>query len=303
MTDETIFHSLNGPSLFSDVPSEHTGSLVRIYPADGGCSIWNLECSEIFIGRGYDCEIQLEDEAASRRHAAIQQDADGYVLVDLNSTNGTYVNNESIKQHRLQAGDRIRVGTHVLKYLSSDHIELQYHETVFRMTTRDGLTEAYNRQYMLEFLERELSRSVARGRSVSVAMLDIDFFKLVNDTYGHLAGDEVLRELCRRASGALRAGDLFARYGGEEFCMVFCESNESDARELAERIRKVIAATPFQTNAGDLPISVSIGVATWEGVGGEVPTETLLRAADEKLYEAKETGRNQVCSTTPIATN
>jgi len=298
MNDQTICHSMGARSLFADVPSDQTGSLVRIYPAAGAGGMWDLECSEVFLGRDYDCDVQLDDDAASRRHAAIQQDEEGYLLVDLNSTNGTYVNNEQIKQHRLRAGDRIRIGEHVLKYLSSDHIEKQYHETVFRMTTRDGLTEAFNRQYMSEFLEREISRSVERGRAMSVAMLDIDHFKSINDTYGHLAGDEVLRELCDRASQVLHAGDLFARYGGEEFCCVFCESDSQEARKLAEAIRSEIQQRPFCTNVGDLSITASIGLATWTGQQQTQPTvESFLSIADKQLYVAKESGRNQVRAT------
>lgn len=294
MTEATICHSFGGQTLATDVVGDENGCLVRIYPADGPSGMWNLCRSQVFLGRGHDCEIQLEDDAASRRHAAIQQDENGYLLVDLSSTNGTYVNNELVKKHRLLAGDKIRIGTHVLKYLSSDHIEVQYHETVFRMTTRDGLTQAYNRQYMSEFLERELLRGKERGRPVSVALIDIDYFKQVNDQHGHLAGDEVLRELCDRASSVLHAGDLFARYGGEEFCAVFCECDEREAKELAEKIRNVVASTPFETKAGSLPITISAGVATWYGKGPALSIEDFLDAADVRLYEAKELGRNRV---------
>lgn len=290
---DTIQHSFGGETLNVEL-SDQVGCLVRIYPAEGACGMWNLDSDEVYLGRGYDCDIHLDDDGASRRHAAVQRDNEGYVLVDLKSTNGTYVNNQPVTQHRLLAGDRIRIGSHVLKFLSADHIELQYHETVFRMTTRDGLTQAHNRQYMNEFLERELLRSKERGRPISVALLDIDHFKQVNDTHGHLAGDEVLRELCERAEPVLHAGDLFARYGGEEFCAVFCESDQADATELAEKIRLVVGEKPFSTSACELDITVSVGVATWNGEG-EIPSpEGILDAADKKLYEAKESGRNRV---------
>lgn len=294
MSEATICQPAGGQTLIADVVGNGNGCLVRIYPVDGASGMWNLGNTEVFLGRGYDCEIQLEDDAASRRHAAIHQDDSGYLLVDLNSTNGTFVNNYPIKQHRLLAGDRIRIGSHVLKYLSSDHIEVQYHETVFRMTTRDGLTQAYNRQYLSEFLERELSRGKERGRPVSVALIDIDFFKQVNDNHGHLAGDEVLRELCERANTVLHAGDLFARYGGEEFCAVFCECDEAEARELGEQLREAVDQTPFDTKAGALPVTISVGIATWYGDGNVLSIEEILDRADQKLYEAKEGGRNQV---------
>ena len=258
MNDATICHSIGGATLAVEAIGEHGGCLVQIYPADGGSGMWNLDTEEVYLGRGVECEIQLDDEAASRRHAAIHCDDEGFLLVDLHSTNGTFVNNKQIKQHRLLAGDKIRIGTHVLKYLSSDHIEVQYHETVFRMTTRDGLTQAYNRRYLDEFLEREIARSGERNHPLTIALMDIDFFKQVNDTHGHLAGDEVLRELCERVPPELHGGDLFARYGGEEFCAVFCECDEDEARQHGERIRETVSSTPFETSAGALPITLSM---------------------------------------------
>lgn len=295
MTDATIFRSLSGPFNWADGHNVKTGSLVRIYPADGAGGMWELTSDEACLGRGYDCDVHLDDDSASRRHAVINRDSHGYVLKDLGSTNGTYVNNERIKQHRLLAGDRIRIGGHVLKYLSSDHIELQYHETLFRMTTRDGLTETYNRQYLNEFLDRELSRTKERGRPVSVGLLDVDNFKHVNDSHGHLAGDEVLRELCIRVSDLLRAGDIFARYGGEEFCAVFCESDQAEATQRADAIRSAIGSSPIETTkAGLLPITASIGVVTWNGKGGDLSVDRFINAADGKLYEAKKAGRNCV---------
>ena len=278
-------------------PHESSGSLIRIYPTDGGCSIWPLNRSETCLGRSRDCEVYLEDSAASGRHAVIRQEDDGYVLEDLDSTHGTFVNNEPVRQHRLAAGDRIRIGGHVLKYLSADHVELQYHEAMFHMMTRDELTEAYNRRYLIEFLDRELSRSAERSRPISIALLDIDFFKRVNDQHGHLVGDEVLRELCHRAKRVLHAGDLFARFGGEEFCAVLCECDAPEAVVLAENIRHAIADTRFVTDAGDLTITVSAGVATWMGNTKQpITTDQILKSADTALYEAKKLGRNQVCT-------
>ena len=293
MTDATICHSMGGPTMFVDAIGEQTGCLVQIYPVDGASGMWNLDADEVYLGRGTECDVQIDDDAASRRHAAIELDGDDYILVDLNSTNGTYINNKPVKQHRLVAGDRIRIGTHVLKYLSSDHIELQYHETVFRMTTRDGLTQAYNRRYMDEFLDREIARSLDKCHPLTVALIDIDHFKSVNDTHGHLAGDEVLRELCSRAPQGLRGGDLFARYGGEEFCAVFWECGGDEAKRLGEQIRGLVADEVFETVAGPLEITASIGLASWDG-RESVTAEQLLAAADKQLYDAKESGRDRV---------
>ena len=300
MNDVTVFHSTGGKTMFQAVDPEESGCLVRLYPTDESCGMWELSRDEMFIGRGSDCDIQLDDDAASRRHAAIQRDDQGYVLVDLSSTNGTFVNNLSVSQKRLTAGDQIRIGSHVFKYLSADHIETQYHETVFKMTTTDGLTSAYNRQYLGEFLDRELARSRERDRPLSVAMMDIDFFKKVNDTYGHLAGDEVLREFCKRVGSRLHAGDILARFGGEEFCAVLCECNQEEAVAQADLIREAVAANPIVTQWGDLAITASFGVATFDG-HSEATSKCVIQAADDALYTAKNSGRNQVRAQDPVS--
>jgi two-component system cell cycle response regulator len=145
----------------------------------------------------------LDDDSVSRRHASLEQVAGAYILTDRGSTNGTYVNDERIEQRKLRTGDRLRFGNQIVKFLATDHVEVEYHETVYKIMTTDGLTQAYNRRYFLEVIEREFYRAKRTGRPLSVLMVDVDLFKKINDTYGHLAGDEVLGELCRRINGVL----------------------------------------------------------------------------------------------------
>ncbi|MEM7313531.1 MAG: GGDEF domain-containing protein [Planctomycetota bacterium] len=294
MIEATIAHSNQDP-LADDLSSSENGCLVKIYPTEGPAGLWTLGSAESVLGRVSECDIQLEDDSASRKHAKVWRDEDGCFIADLGSTNGTFVNDERITQQRLEAGDRIRIGSHILKFLSADHIELQYHETVYRMTTTDGLTAAYNKQYLLECMEREMIRSSRHDRPLSLLMMDIDFFKKVNDTYGHLAGDQVLQEFSRRIKSVLQRDDVLARYGGEEFAVVLSDADTESACRVAERIRQSIESRPFETSSQTIAITTSIGVATI--IDGEInSTEDFIGIADERLYKAKESGRNRVCS-------
>lgn len=158
----------------------------------------------------------------------------------------------------------------------------------------DALTGVWNRGAVFELLHRERERAQRGTKPLSVAMLDIDFFKNVNDTHGHAAGDEVLKELCVRLKGAVRPYDAVGRYGGEEFVVVFPETVSEEAVMLGERLRSVIADTAFELPNLKLPITISVGLGTTTGEDDTV--EDLLSRADSALYKAKRTGRNRVVS-------
>jgi diguanylate cyclase (GGDEF)-like protein len=164
-------------------------------------------------------------------------------------------------------------------------------EAEFR-ATHDALTGIWNRGAIMDMLRRELVRADREGMVVGVLLADLDHFKSVNDTYGHLAGDEVLREASRRIGAAVRSYDAVGRYGGEEFLILLagCEDS-SDMLKQAERIRTSVAAGPVNTEEAIIPVTCSMGVAS-SGELGEV--EQLLRAADAALYRAKRSGRNRV---------
>jgi len=273
------------------------GSVVQIYPASGGAGLVDLSDGTVVIGREQSCQIVLADDSASRRHAAIEWAGDGYYLTDLDSTNGTFLNDLRVERQKLAAGDRICVGNHIFKFLSDDHIEAQYHETVYQMMTTDGLTLAYNKRYLLESLDRELSRSHRLKRPVSLLMLDADHFKMVNDTHGHMVGDGILRQLCDRARSLLRKDEMLGRFGGEEFAIVLGDSNAEEAEAVAEQLRETIGGMPFVIDHLSLNVTISIGVAETLGYSLTTPAD-LIQRADAKLYEAKSNGRNQVCVAT-----
>lgn len=267
--------------------------LVQIYPVDIVAGMVLLENDRLVVGRDPAVDLLLADGSVSRRHVEFLKEPGGYRIRDLGSTNGTLVNGERISECRLHSGDTVQVGSLIFKFLSAGSVESKYHETVYSAITHDALTGAMNRRYLLESLRRELARAVRQQQPLSVLMLDIDHFKRVNDTYGHLVGDEVLREFGSRMLDSCRDDDLLARYGGEEFCVVLCSTAWQDAVDMAERSRMRIADAPFQTSVGALGISASFGLACFEPAR-PVTSDELLRAADERLYEAKRRGRNRV---------
>ena len=274
---------------------DNESCLVQIYPADVIDGMMLLEEETIRLGRDFECDLSLNDGNVSRQHAEIRRTAHGHLLSDLGSTNGTFVNGERVHTHELVAGDRVAIGPFIFKYLSAGCIETHYHEAVYSSLTRDALTGAFNKRYLLESLQREIARARRDKRPLAVVMMDIDHFKGVNDTHGHLVGDEVLREFGVRLLSICREDDLFARYGGEEFCLLLASTDRDEALEIAERCRTEIANRPFQTQSGELPITASFGVQCFSGNQTCTPSE-LIRVADEHLYNAKQNGRNRVSS-------
>jgi two-component system, cell cycle response regulator len=270
--------------------------LVHIYPTGTGMGTrYSLGEKPLILGRGGDCDIRINDYSVSRRHARIQPVADGYMAVDLQSTNGTFVNDGAASMCKLTDGDYLRVGNCIYRFLSGGNVETEYHEEIYRLTIIDALTDIHNKRYLLEFLDRELARSARYGRPLSLVLFDIDRFKSINDELGHLGGDFTLRELAARLKGNIRREELFARYGGEEFAVLLPETAREGAVYLSERLRRLVESQPFQYEERTYNITISLGVAETTGENTMTPQE-LIRMADEKLFQAKNEGRNRVCS-------
>ena len=278
-------------------PTSNTaeGCLVHIYPTGPSMGErYELNCHPVVIGRGDDCEIQVQEHSVSRRHARIEFKDDGYYVHDLLSTNGTFINDRPIKEQRLRDGEYLRVGNCIYRFLCGGNLEAEYHEEIYRLTIIDGLTGSYNLRYMQEYLDRELARSARHHRPMSFAMIDIDHFKKVNDEFSHLGGDFALRELASHVKNVIRREDLFCRYGGEEFGLVLIETPEDQAIQVAERIRESIAEHEFRFEGASFHLTVSMGVS--HTCGDETITVNhLIRTADDQLYKAKASGRNRVC--------
>ncbi|MFW6155073.1 MAG: GGDEF domain-containing protein [Planctomycetota bacterium] len=185
---------------------------------------------------------------------------------------------------------RLRAAQRIVK-LQAELVEAR--DSLHYQATRDALTGLWNRRAILKLLDDELDRAARDGHPVAVIMGDLDFFKRINDAYGHAAGDEVLREAAARMGGALRAYDQLGRYGGEEFLVVLPGCRADDAVPLAERIRTTVAGEPVGWEGFSLPFTVSLGIATTETPDG-LDAEGLICRADAALYRAKQTGRNRV---------
>ncbi|MSP23849.1 MAG: GGDEF domain-containing protein [Myxococcales bacterium] len=254
-----------------------------------------LESSPLRIGRGTDNHIVLDSDSVSRRHASFTLADGAWKVADEGSTNGTYSNDVQVTNGAIvRNGDRIKIGATIFKFLSGADVESQYHEEIYRLTIVDGLTQIHNKRYLHEALERELIRARRHGRSLAVMMFDLDHFKRVNDTHGHLAGDFVLKEVAGLVQGRIRRDEVFARYGGEEFCIVLPESLLDGAAELGERLREEIEGHTFVFQTDRIVVTVSVGCAVL--ADEDRNAAELLKRADERLYQAKNSGRNRVCA-------
>lgn len=165
-------------------------------------------------------------------------------------------------------------------------------EQLREQATRDALTKLWNRHAIGEILARELARSQRENIPLGIMMADLDRFKLINDTYGHIAGDIVLREVARRIAASIRAYDAAGRYGGEEFLLMLPGGDEEVCLQTAERMREAIRQTPIRVGDLSLRVTASFGVTSLPR-GSSASSETVIRVADEALYQAKQQGRNR----------
>ena len=250
---------------------------------------------EISIGRSVNADIQLLDEGISRKHCILRMGPSGDVVIEDNhSTNGTFANGDRISVHRLADGDKIQVGsTTILKFTYHDDLEENFQRQMYDSALRDGLTKAFNKRYFTDRLHAEFAYAHRHGTPLALALMDLDHFKNINDTYGHLAGDYVLQTLAQTVQQSVRAEDVFARYGGEEFAVISRGISVESGVIMAERIRQAVERFAFTWNGTRLPISISLGLAGLPDPTCDNPA-ALIAAADEALYEAKRSGRNQV---------
>jgi two-component system, cell cycle response regulator len=192
----------------------------------------------------------------------------------------------------------VRTGTQIRRKRSQDRLQQNYGRTLGLALT-DELTGLYNRRYLFAHLDELIERVNQDGISTALLLLDIDRFKSINDTYGHAAGDGVLREVATRARNGVRSGDLVARFGGQEFVVVMPETDLWIARSLAERLRVAVAIEPFivTVSGKELTVTISIGVTWTNGTGDD--RHKVLKRADEALHSAKRSGRNRVVVRAP----
>jgi two-component system cell cycle response regulator len=253
-----------------------------------------IKDAETVIGRAADASVRLKDDGVSRKHARLIHKEGEVTVEDLKSANGTLLNGQRVEgTATLQDGDKIQVGsTTILKFTYADRLEEAFQQKMYEAALYDGLTKAYTKRYFLDRLPTEIAYARRHATPLSLLMIDVDHFKLVNDTHGHLGGDYVLVVLAQSIAGALRTEDIFARYGGEEFAVLCRGVLLENAALLAERLRDRIEGAAFEYQQKPIPVTISIGVASYR----EQPDAgtQLIADADAALYQAKGAGRNRV---------
>lgn len=254
---------------------------------------FNLTNRNVKIGRDATCEISLDDPHISRHHAELRWQNDRAILKDLGSTNGIVVNGKRISEQVLNDGDKILIGTRLyFKFCYQDSTEQNYQQNLFKAANIDSLTQVYNKKFFSDILSKEFSFSKRNNQPLSLLMIDIDHFKKINDSFGHMAGDHVLKIIGAMLKTSLRMENIACRYGGEEFSIILRNVHSDLALQIAERLRKTIEAEKIAFQGNTIVVTVSIGVATLDGNNFDT-MEDLIQCADRSLYEAKETGRNR----------
>jgi diguanylate cyclase (GGDEF)-like protein len=289
--EDTPVFDLEPPRLVANVsPAERPYLIVLVGTHVG--EMVKLDEGVTMLGRGEGSAIHVFDDSASRRHAIVRVTAGDTTLEDLGSRNGTWVNGARVSIHRLRDGDKIQIGsTTILKFTYHDHLEESFQRNMFESALRDGLTRAFNKRYFLERLESEVRFARRHSEPLSLVLLDIDHFKKVNDSYGHVTGDHVIASLARKIHEVIRNEDVFARYGGEEFAVLLRSIELTKAMAFADRLRRTIEAFEHTAGAARFRVTVSCGVAAMPLVASDEPL-ALIAAADEALYAAKNAGRN-----------
>jgi diguanylate cyclase (GGDEF)-like protein len=269
--------------LISHPQNKNIGRRFRLAPGQG------LE-----IGRSPQAEVTLpEVPSVSRNHARLEYQGGVVILRDLQSTNGTAVNDRLIDRPTvLRSGDRFQVGAVHFKFLHERDVEQAYHDAIFELVIRDGLTGVFNKRKFDEEIEREFARANRYERALSLILADIDFFKAVNDRHGHLAGDFVLQQVAARMRRVLRVEQVLARVGGEEFAIVCPETDASGAVEVAEKLREEIAREPCRSGTISISVTCSFGVA--QRTAAMASSTELSAVADAALYRSKQNGRDRV---------
>lgn len=248
------------------------------------------------VGRSKESDLCVADSSCSRKHAEFFVTPEATVILkDLGSTNGTLVNGYRVKEPtELHDGDKVQLGDNLIfKFSFAAESDAQVQIEIYKKATRDALTNASNRSTFTEALSRELAHQSRKSISgLALIMFDVDHFKKINDSFGHLCGDEVLREIGRRIPTLMRKEDLFARVGGEEFAVITRTNDQETLKGICERIRLSMESTPAEYEGRQILFTISVGAALVM-TNSPLTNETVVQAADEALYEAKNGGRNR----------
>ncbi|PIK94897.1 hypothetical protein SYN60AY4M2_05480 [Synechococcus sp. 60AY4M2] len=245
------------------------------------------------VGRSSQADIQLWDHAVSRQHCRLEREGGTYILTDLGSLNGTYVNWQRVTRLPLADRDRIQVGNSLLQFAYYDRLAEAFFSQMAAAALYDPLTGLHNRRFFLEQLEWEIPFALRHRLPLHLLYLDLDNFKLINDRWGHLAGDQALIQVARQLQDQVRQEDLLARMGGDEFALLVRGIPDSQILQLAGRLRQAVQSLPLQVGAEVIHLTCSIGVASLLSLSAETSVQSFLEAADQALYRAKMQGGNR----------
>ena len=245
------------------------------------------------IGRNTESSITLNDELVSWDHCRVTNFNGSITLHDNNSRNSVFVDKLSVDDCVLNVGSNIQIGNTVMKLELLSEQEVELRQSLYHRANFDLLTGCYNRHYFEEIAKQELSISKQEHTPLKLVMIDIDHFKKINDTYGHLAGDCILREVAGLIQNSIRTYDLLCRYGGEEFMLLLRGAvSLGDTEKLCERIRTHIQDRNFECRGITINLTISIGVC-FQDVTSELTLEDIIAKADKALYDSKSSGRNR----------
>jgi two-component system cell cycle response regulator len=269
-----------------------------------------LERDVVLIGRALEADVRLNDSKASRLHARITSEEDPrtggriFKVKDLGSTNGTLVNGQVISEAVLYDSDKILIGDHLFRFELLDEIDREFQQQIHRLIGHDELTGLLTSKSFFTELRREAARAQEYSLPFCVLMMDLDHFKSVNDSYGHLVGSRTLQDVGVIIKASLRSGDVASRFGGEEFAAFLLDADYAQALIAAERVRRAIEQHPFSAvsqvsdeSRKSFHITISIGVASYPDDATD-PIK-LIELADSALYRAKRSGRNLICAYRP----
>ncbi|WP_313496191.1 GGDEF domain-containing protein [Pseudoxanthomonas mexicana] len=274
-------------------PASPRSACVVVIHGEGLGRRADIDTARVRVGRSQEADLHIPHNSVSRLHCELWRDGDTYWVRDLGATNTTRLNDTPVAQSALVDGDHITLGESILKFISHSSVEARYHEEIYQLATHDALTEMYNRRHFIETVEKEIARAMRHQRALTMCIIDVDLFKPINDRYGHISGDQVLKQIAGLVRRHVRNDDAAARIGGEEFAVLLPECGPEAAYGFAERLREAVEAVVFRPGGQPQRITVSIGIAALTPERDTV--SRMMAAADAALYRAKSEGRNRVC--------
>ncbi len=295
MDDRTI--ESRNPFRGTTTPEEESKPILLQYDGNAPGKRFVLTDIAILIGRKADrVQVWIDDASVSREHCRIEFKGQRAMVTDLSSKNHTYVNDTEVTtaEAELCHSDILRVGDIHLRYFAHGCAEQLLFDKIYRMAVQDRMLEIFRKDYMQEKLDEEFRFARVKNTALSVIFMDLDKFKNVNDTYGHDAGDLVLKEVCNAVKPTVRKEETFGRFGGEEFCLVLPRTPLNEATAAAERIRQTVQKIKIVYKDVTIAITASLGVATL--TPAMISAQDLLKLADEMVYASKKNGRNCVTS-------